>query len=60
MRALFWLVQHVDGYETTQPNADGILPLLMLEAGFGAIEEPIAFSTPTGMISLYRAMGEPR
>ena len=55
MRRLFKLVQRVDGYEHTQPNADGVLPVLMNEAGFRDVEEPAAIPTPTGMISLYRA-----
>lgn len=60
MRGLFRLVQWVDGYEQTQPNAEGILPQLMEHAGFHAVEESLAVSTPTGMISLYRAVRELR
>ena len=33
MRVLFRLVQSLDGYENTQPNADGVLPTLMAEGG---------------------------
>ncbi|MBV8173809.1 MAG: hypothetical protein JO151_04490 [Verrucomicrobia bacterium] len=29
MRSLFRIVQYIDGFEDTQPNADGILPTLM-------------------------------
>lgn len=60
MRGLFRLVQRVDGYEQTQPNAEGILPQLMEQSGFHAVEEQLVFSTPTGMISLYRAVRAPR
>lgn len=60
MRGLFRLVQWVDGYEQTQPNAEGVLPQLMEQAGFHAVEEPLAISTPSGMISLYRAIRAPR
>lgn len=55
MRALFRLVQHLDGFETTQPNADGILPELMTEVGFDAVKESAIIPTPTGSISLYEA-----
>jgi len=56
MRGLFKIVQHVDGYENTQPNADGILPSLMEEAGFAQVKETRVISTPTGSISLYQAI----
>lgn len=55
MRRLFRLVQHLDGFETTQPNADGVLPDLMKAAGFDAVIETAIVSTPTGSISLYEA-----
>ena len=55
MRQLFRLVQHLDGFETTQPNADGVLPGLMTEAGFDAVTESGVVLTPTGSISLYAA-----
>lgn len=56
MRALFRNVQRVDGFADTQPNADGILPELMREAGFGDVEETAVIPTLTGSISLYRAV----
>lgn len=56
MRALFRNVQRVDGYEDTQPNADGVLPRLMEEAGFTGVRETAVIPTPTGSISLYRAL----
>lgn len=55
LRALFRLVQNLDGFETTQPNADGVLPRLMTEAGFDAVIETHVVPTPTGSISLYEA-----
>lgn len=55
MRRLFRLVQHLDGFETTQPNADGILPALIAEAGFDGVAETAIVRTPTGSISLYQA-----
>ena len=55
MRSLFRIVQYIDGFEDTQPNADGILPALMKDAGFASIEETAVIPTVTGSISLYRA-----
>jgi ubiquinone/menaquinone biosynthesis C-methylase UbiE len=60
MRSLFRVVQHFDGYENTQPNADGILPSLMREAGFAQVKETAVIPTLTGSISLYRAIRSPR
>lgn len=54
MRTLFRLVQCVDGFADTQPNADGIVPRLMREAGFAEVEETAVIPTLTGSISLYR------
>jgi len=59
MRSLFKNVQLVDGYENTQPNADGILPSLMKEAGFAQVKETAVIPTLTGSISLYRAIRLP-
>ena len=57
MRLLFRMtVQMVDGVADTGPQADGILPDLIAEAGFTDIVETRAFDTPTGTIRLYRAM----
>lgn len=56
MRTLFrCTVQSVDGIEDTQPNADGVLPELMREAGFDQVLERAVISTVTGSISLYVA-----
>jgi hypothetical protein len=49
-------VQNLDGFENTQPNADGILPVLMREAGFARVEELHCIGTPTGSISIYRCV----
>lgn len=57
MRLLFRLtVQMVDGVADTAPQADGILPDLIAEAGFMDIVETRALDTPTGTIRLYRAV----
>jgi hypothetical protein len=55
MRFGFWIVQSLDGYADTQPNADGCLPVLMYEAGFKNVTETAVIPTVTGSISLYRA-----
>jgi ubiquinone/menaquinone biosynthesis C-methylase UbiE len=59
MRGLFRVVQCVDGYENTQPNADGILPSLMEEAGFAQVKETAVIPTLTGSLSLYKAIRPP-
>lgn len=59
MRLLFRLtIQQLDGVEDTQPNADGMLPVLMREAGFRDIRELETFCTPTGVIAIIEA-GKP-
>jgi ubiquinone/menaquinone biosynthesis C-methylase UbiE len=55
MRRLFRIVQQGDGYENTEPNARGVLPELMVAAGFGDVRETHVIPTPTGSISIYRA-----
>jgi ubiquinone/menaquinone biosynthesis C-methylase UbiE len=55
MRFAFRQVQALDGFGTTQPNADGILPALMLEASFSDVRTNLVIPTPTGAISLYSA-----
>jgi ubiquinone/menaquinone biosynthesis C-methylase UbiE len=55
MRQLFRLVQLLDGFETTQPNADGLLPVLIAEVVFDAVLETHIIPMLTGSISLYEA-----
>jgi hypothetical protein len=56
MRALFRnTVQRIDGVQDTDPNARGLLPTLMREAGFAEIAETHVVPTPTGSIPIYRA-----
>jgi len=56
MRAAFRQIQKLDGFDNTEPNARGVLPELMREVGFAAVEETEVISTVTGSISLYRAL----
>lgn len=60
MRLLFRQVQALDGFESTQPNADGVVPQLMAETGFENVVEVRVVPTPTGSISLYAASRGPR
>lgn len=55
MRTAFRIVQLADGAEDTQPNADGVLPALIAEAGFDAVREVDVVSTVSGSISVYVA-----
>lgn len=55
MRSAFRFVQWVDGKEDTQPNADGILPELIEQAGFADVTEASVIRTANGSISIYRA-----
>lgn len=57
MRILFRAtVQALDGVEDTQPNADGVIPALMSEAGFVDIDQIASVPTATGAISVWRAL----
>ena len=56
MRKRFRLVQKGDGFENTEPNAQGVLPELMAEVGFEYAEETHVFETISGSISIYRAV----
>jgi ubiquinone/menaquinone biosynthesis C-methylase UbiE len=55
MRKRFRLVQKGDGFENTEPNAQGVLPDLMAEVGFDHVEETHVFETVSGSMSIYRA-----
>lgn len=53
MRKLFGAtIRKLDGYADTQPNADGVLIPLMIEAGFSEVSERRQFNTITGSISI--------
>ncbi|WP_329000396.1 class I SAM-dependent methyltransferase [Kribbella sp. NBC_00709] len=55
MRLAFRIVQLADGFQDTQPNADGILPTLIAEAGFLDVREVEVVPTVTGSISVLTA-----
>ncbi|HAJ48775.1 MAG TPA: SAM-dependent methyltransferase [Alphaproteobacteria bacterium] len=46
-------VQRLDGRTDTQPNADGVLPALLSDAGWADVQEIRVIPTWTGSISLY-------
>lgn len=48
-------VQALDGVEDTRPNAEGMIPKLLENAGFLSVEEIERFATATGTISIYVA-----
>jgi ubiquinone/menaquinone biosynthesis C-methylase UbiE len=56
MRSRFRMVQKGDGFDNTEPNAQGVLPHLMTDVGFQDVEETRVFETVSGSISLYRAV----
>jgi ubiquinone/menaquinone biosynthesis C-methylase UbiE len=55
MRALFLLVQLLDGFESTGDSVRGILPRLLGEAGLEAVEERRRLRTVFGTLALYSA-----
>ena len=55
MRAAFLGIQLLDGFVTTADNVRGLLPTLMIEAGFADVCETERYSTVFGTMSLYRA-----
>lgn len=54
MRKLFRIVQSLDGYETTQPNAEGAVERLLSEYLGAPAPASSVVRTPTGAISLFR------
>lgn len=56
MRIAFLSVQLLDGFKTTTDNVKGLLPQLMVEAGFDKTVETGRFMTLYGTISLYKAI----
>lgn len=55
MRALFFFVQLLDGFATTQDSVAGLLPAFMAECDFIDVSETRRFATPLGTISLCAA-----
>lgn len=56
MRTAFLLIQCIDGFDATGPNAAGILPKLIEDAGFTDVAEDFALPTMTGRLAIYSAV----
>ena len=55
MRALFLLVQILDGFENTADNVNGLLPQLIREAGLQPVRQIADYPTMFGTLSLHTA-----
>jgi ubiquinone/menaquinone biosynthesis C-methylase UbiE len=55
LRAGFFLVQLLDGFETTRSNARGLVPGLVRQAGFQGLQEAAHMITPLGRITYWSA-----
>jgi SAM-dependent methyltransferase len=55
MRVAFLAVQLLDGFPTTRDNVNGLLPRLLIKAGFQEVREIADLSTVAGTLSLYSA-----
>jgi len=56
MRFLFYIVQILDGFKTTNDNVNGLLPKFMEQAGFKNVGEKDFINTRIGTYSYYRAI----
>lgn len=55
-RLLFYWVQFLDGFKTTNSNVRGLLPQFLLKSGFTSVCELRKFKTIGGSISIYQAV----
>lgn len=56
MRSLFFFVQILDGFKTTNDNVKGLLPAYIEIAGFKKVEIKKNYSTIFGTLTLYKAV----
>lgn len=54
MRGVSYLIQFLDGFETTADNFNGFLPKLITDAGFPFVEETVHFNSVFGTIRLHK------
>lgn len=54
-RILFFVVQVLDGFETTKDNVDGVIPSVVVESGFTHVSDLNIVPTPLGTIRLIEA-----
>jgi ubiquinone/menaquinone biosynthesis C-methylase UbiE len=55
MRLLFYIVQILDGFKTTNDNVNGLLPKFIEQAGFKNVTEKDFINTRIGTYSYYKA-----
>jgi ubiquinone/menaquinone biosynthesis C-methylase UbiE len=55
MRSAFYLVQLLDGFETTTDNVLGLLPAYIENAGFEQVTQTKQYATVFGTLALYKA-----
>lgn len=56
MRMVFYFVQLLDGFKTTNDNVNGLMPWYISEAGFLQIKEVDFINTKIGTYSYYKAI----
>lgn len=56
MRTLFYLVQFLDGFKTTNDNVKGLIPEYIKNGGFKNIETNESFDTIFGTLCLYKGV----
>ena len=56
MRSLFFFVQLLDGFKTTNDNIKGLMPAYIENAGFKKVEIKKNYSTVFGTLTLYKAI----
>ncbi len=54
MRLAFYIVQFVDGFESTSDNVSGKIPAYLVDAGFKEVEVVEKINTIMGTVSIYR------
>jgi ubiquinone/menaquinone biosynthesis C-methylase UbiE len=59
MRGASYLIQLLDGFETTADSFNGLLPILLTQAGLEKVEETRAFNTMFGTIRLHKSSKTP-
>jgi ubiquinone/menaquinone biosynthesis C-methylase UbiE len=55
MRNLFYIIQWLDGFKTTQDNVEGLMPSYMIEAGFLGVTVMKNYGTAFGTMELFCA-----
>ena len=56
MRIVFYFVQLLDGFKTTNDNVNGLMPLYISDAGFLQVKEIDFINTKIGTYSYYKAI----